>query len=372
MASSSQDPDDTERTQERKDLPWVAGSAVPTGASDLLKNASRPDVGLSQEDIETREVSVAPELIALAAQAHEEAIEELEITASMMESCQVGDPDTTAKYMSPVPPVPQAYVQHHGASSVAVGGPVVLSVSTGTSMSTSTSTRGESPSGGRGFAVAVLFGLAMMLVGTFVGGGLVYLALRDDVARDGLAPAPSSAPWPATEVRQPALPAAPLPIAVPAPSVPPPSPAPPAAAVPAPPPVPSPSPEPSLALVPQPSQAATEPAGTPARTVVPVSFAPGSDRPMDVDRAGMERVAGVVIAARHARFELVGFSTVEDGVGAEEALELGRARAEAVLELLRALGPSRRRFSMRAARPGEQRSADTSGPRYLVELGSLE
>ena len=93
---------------------------------------------------------------------------------------------------------------------------------------------------------------------------------------------------------------------------------------------------------------------------------------MDVDRAGMERVAGVVIADRRARFELVGFSTVEDGVGAEEALELGRARAEAALELLRALGPSRRRFSVRAARHDERRSADASGPRFLVELGSLE
>lgn len=102
-------------------------------------------------------------------------------------------------------------------------------------------------------------------------------------------------------------------------------------------------------------------AGLPDVIVLPVLFRQGSARPREPDRAALRSIAAAIVAHPELRLELVGHAAPGERGDPEARRRLGARRASKALELVRSFGPSRRRFSARAARPGEDVPPGASG-----------
>jgi len=395
--------DDPDRTSKRVVRPKVKARSIP-GASDLLQNI--PGVGLDSpgSDTETREVAVDPSLMQRCAAEMEDVTEEIVIDPELIQACRPDDPDGDPPD-APIPDIVRErleaartgqYVKIDPGQS-APAGPVPgvsprapASVPPVPSESRPADRRGDSNSGVR-LVVVVLVGILMLILGLIFGGVTLFVILTSgsEAPVTVSEPTAESLPLPVDTNRSTSAPEPEQPIVHhPEPAQPSPSPTAPIALVPAPMPAgPEPTPEETVEepespdeepreAPPAPESSPTPPAAElaelPERLLVPVTFAPGSASPEEVDTAGIRRIAVLVTQERGVRMELIGFCTDPDGLSGAEAAALGRSRAESVRDLLRAQGPSRRRFSARGARDDESLGgsggASTNGNRRLVIL----
>lgn len=346
---------DPDRTSKRSVRPQESTSPT-VGVSDLLRNIPDLDLDSPRSDIETREVNVDPSLVERCAEAHEDVTEEIIIDPDLIAACRPDDPDgdppdasipdiiqqrldaaRTGQYvkLTPDEPVVRAVKRKPPpvAATPAAGVPRQVEVKKGISLT-----------------IVVVIGLIMLVLGLGVGGAVVFITFAGSFASPTATMEPTPEPAPLT-------PDSPL-LSEPAP--PPATKAPPRpnALVPAPEPAqPEPTaeaeePEPHPAVAP-PGPSIAELTELPDRLVIPVTFAPSGEEPATIDEEGIVRVAALITQTRGVRMELVGYSAESDGVSGVDAALLRRRRAEAVRDLLRSHGPSRRRFSMRGARDDE-------------------
>ena len=108
----------------------------------------------------------------------------------------------------------------------------------------------------------------------------------------------------------------------------------------------------------------------PEEVVLPIVFQAGQSHPAGVDEAEMQRIAAIMTEDRSFQVELIGHAGAEDGMPSWRARQLAGQRAEAVVDIFRAQGPSQRRFLPRRAREGEVLPATNrgSGPQRAVVL----
>jgi outer membrane protein OmpA-like peptidoglycan-associated protein len=343
----------------RAPMPPVAQPSFPTDGdvtreySIDAKAIEAAALALSDGQVssETRELDMDPSLIEAcraAFQGDDEAEEsphhepsEATVTASHLSGpgASADDPDRTNRFFKESSPSGEISVHEPSVDvSMPMASPVPIASSGSRVPPPPKVPRVSQPQQGVGMGLLLGVSITTMLIGSLIGGVVVFLLVTNQ-ARDGVV----------EEVRDGERPAEARvdPVEVPAPVAPPviaddPAPvAPPVTAQPEPTPV-------------------GELTALPDELIVPVGFRAGEPEPESVDGPAIERIASLMTSERSIRVELVGHCDPSDGFTTDEPCALGHRRAEAVQELIRAHGPSRRRFGIRAA-PGDERIALTGG-----------
>lgn len=100
-----------------------------------------------------------------------------------------------------------------------------------------------------------------------------------------------------------------------------------------------------------PDQAVDRPSNSiPDELVLPITFHSGRHRISSSDTEALRALAKAMIAAPRTRFDIVGYALPNETEGRSQARHLAARRARAARDIIRALGPSKRRLSPRAAR----------------------
>lgn len=114
-----------------------------------------------------------------------------------------------------------------------------------------------------------------------------------------------------------------------------------------------------LAIDTAPTSLEREATDLPDILLVPVGFRPGQHQTENFDDETLQTIASIITSSKQLRVELVGYTTPDDDVPSYRRSDLALQRAAEVLDKIRSHGPSRRRFSTRAAEDDEHLPASS-------------